>query len=102
MPQKSPFDIKLSTDERDVLRRRARTYSLRYFEVLRAKIILLAAEGRSNHEISTGLWVGREVVSLWRKRFYYERLRGLDERPRSGRPSVGSRQAHRARSKARP
>ena len=101
MPQKSPFDIKLSPDEHDVLRRRARKYTLRYFEVLRAKIILLAAEGRSNHEISASLWVGREVVSLWRKRFFYERLAGLEERPRSGRPPLSSPQSRRPRSTAR-
>ena len=53
---------------------------------LRALIVLAAAEGRSNDEIAAALSVGRDVVSLWRKRFFYERLAGLDERPRSGRP----------------
>ena len=91
MPKKSPFDIKLSSDELAVLRRRARRYTLPYFEVLRAKIILLAAEGRANHEIAASLWVGRDVVSLWRKRFFYERLSGLEQRPRSGRPRNASR-----------
>jgi hypothetical protein len=91
MPKKSPFDIQLTSDERAVLRRRARTYTLPYFVVLRAKIILLAAEGRSNHQISAALWVGREVVSLWRKRFFYGRLAGLEQRPRSGRPRNASR-----------
>jgi len=61
---------------------------LPYFEVLRAKVVLLAAEGRSNDEIAASLSVGRDVVSLWRKRFFYERLAGLEERPRSGRPRV--------------
>jgi len=49
-------------------------------------MILLAAEGRSNDEIAAALSIGRDVVSLWRKRFFYERLSGLEERPRSGRP----------------
>jgi transposase len=88
MPKRSAFEIELSPGERDVLRRRARKYTLRYFEVLRARIILLAAEGRSNQEISEALWVGRDVVSVWRKRFFYERLAGLEERPKSGRPRV--------------
>jgi transposase len=91
MPKKSPFNIELSSDELAVLRRRARKYTLPYFEVLRAKIILLAAEGRPNHEIAAALWVGRDVVSLWRKRFFYERLAGLEQRPRSGRPRHTSR-----------
>ncbi|MBK5298771.1 MAG: helix-turn-helix domain-containing protein, partial [Vicinamibacteria bacterium] len=49
-------------------------------------MILLAAEGRSNDEIAAALTVGRDVVSLWRKRFFSERLAGLEERPRPGRP----------------
>ena len=43
---------------------RARKYTLPYFEVLRAKMILLAAEGWGNDEIAAALSVGREVVSL--------------------------------------
>jgi transposase len=54
--------------------------------VLRARIVLAAAEGHGNDQIAAALSVGRDVVSLWRKRFFYERLAGLDERPRSGRP----------------
>jgi len=66
----------------------ARKYTLPYFSVLRAKMILLAAQGRSNDEIAASLSVGRDVVSLWRKRFFHERLAGLEERPRPGRPRV--------------
>ncbi|MGZ5563552.1 MAG: hypothetical protein ACXWEM_06945 [Halobacteriota archaeon] len=32
----------------------------------------------------------REVVSMWRKRFFEERLHGIEERPRSGRPRAFS------------
>jgi transposase len=88
MPRKSPYVITLSRQERDVLETRARKYTLPYFEVLRAKMILLAAEGWGNDEIAAALSVGRDVVSLWRKRFFHERLRGLEERPRPGRPPV--------------
>ena len=80
----SPFVIKLSPKEREILKARARKYTLPYFEVLRARMILLAAEGHTNDEIATALSVGRDVVSLWRKRFFHERVSGLDERP--GRP----------------
>jgi hypothetical protein len=86
MPRQSPYAITLSRDERTVLERRARKYTLPYFHVIRALIVLAAAEGRSNDEIAAMLSIGRDVVSLWRKRFFYERLPGLDERPRSGRP----------------
>ena len=88
MSRTSPFQIVLSKEEREVLEHRARKYTLPYFEVLRAKMILLAAEGRSNDEIGTSLDIGRDVVSLWRKRFFHERLPGLEERPRPGRPPV--------------
>ena len=86
MPRQSPYRIVLSPSEQEILERRARKYTLPYFEVLRAKMILLAAEGRPNDEIAAALSVGRDVVSLWRKRFFAQRLSGLAERPRPGRP----------------
>lgn len=86
MPRESQYAITLSRDERAILESRARKYTLPYFQVLRARIVLAAAEGRSNDEIAAALSIGRDVVSLWRKRFFYDRVPGLDERPRSGRP----------------
>ena len=86
MPRQSPYAITLSRDEREMLESRARKYTLPYFQVVRALIVLAAADDRANDEIAAALSVGRDVVSLWRKRFFYERLPGLDERPRSGRP----------------
>ena len=86
MPRDSPYVVTLSRHEREVLEGRARKYTLPYFQVVRAHMILLAAEGRSNDQIAAALSVGRDVVSLWRKRFFYERVAGLEERPRSGRP----------------
>jgi len=88
MPRKSPFRILLSPDERDELVRRATKYTLPYYHVLRAKMILLAAEGLGNDEIAARLDTRREVVSQWRKRFFEQRLPGLDEQPRPGRPRV--------------
>ncbi len=86
VPRKSPFVITLTDEEDRVLRQRARKYTLPYFQVLRAQMILLAAEGRPNDEIAARLNTRREVVSQWRKRFFYERLPGLEERSRPGRP----------------
>ena len=59
-----------------------------YFNVVRAKMILLAAEGLGNDEIAARLDVGRDVVSQWRRRFFEQRVLGLEERQRSGRPRV--------------
>lgn len=86
MPRSSPYRITLSTAEAEELSRRATKYTLPYFQVVRAKIVLLASQGLSNYEIAARLDTRREIVSMWRKRFFEERLPGLDERPRPGRP----------------
>lgn len=88
MPRHSPFRIILSVDEKQKLLSRARRYTLPYYQVQRAKMILLAAEGVENDEIARRLETRREVVWQWRKRFYEKRLAGLEERPRPGRPRV--------------
>jgi len=86
MPRRSPFSITLSAEERRVLIGRARKYTLPYFSVQRAKMILLAAKGLGNDEIAARLDVGRDVVSQWRRRFFERRVPGLEEGQRSGRP----------------
>jgi hypothetical protein len=90
MPRRSPYEISLSPAEECELRRRAAKYTLPYFQVVRAKMVLLAAQGLSNDEIAASLDTRREVVSLWRKRFFEKRLAGLEERPRPGRPRTFS------------
>jgi hypothetical protein len=88
MPRKSPYPIVLSPLEEEELRRRAGKYTLPYYVVQRARMILLAAQGWENKEIAAHLDTRREVVSMWRKRFFEERVAGLEERPRPGRPRV--------------
>jgi transposase len=88
MPRSSPYVIRLSPEERRVLEARARQYTLPYRDVVRAKIVLLAAQGLENQEIGERLDMPRPVVSKWRKRFYRERVQGLEERPRRGRPAA--------------
>jgi transposase len=53
-------------------------------------MILMAAKGLSNDEIARRLDTRRDVVSMWRKRFFVERLAGLEERARPGRPRTFS------------
>ncbi len=96
MPRSSPFTISLSSGERIKLQRVAARYTLPYFQVQRAKMILFAAEGLSNDEIAQRLSTRREVVSLWRKRFYAERLAGLEEHARPGRPRTFPPRARRS------
>src|ERR1700730_6638374 len=65
MPRHSPYRIVLSPREREALESRARQYTLPYFQVVRARMILLASEGRANDEISTiqgpGLWAAARL-----------------------------------------
>jgi hypothetical protein len=89
MPRVSPFRIELSPEEAAELNRRAVRYTLPYFEVIRAKMILMAAQGIGNDEIAARLDTRREIVSQWRKRFFKDRLAGLEERARPGRPRQG-------------
>ncbi len=90
MPRRSPYVIELSPEERGALERMAAKYSSPYREVMRAKIVLYAAEGLSNEDIASRLDLPRQVVSKWRKRFFEEGMPGLAERPRRGRPAVFS------------
>lgn len=90
MPRSSPYAITLTPKERRTLTARAHQYTLAYRDVVRAKIVLLAAEGFENKEIGERLDMPRPVVSKWRKRFFRERLAGLEDRSRRGRPSAFS------------
>jgi transposase len=83
---KSPFKIALSEEEEHELRSRAARYTTPHAEVLRAKVVLLAAAGTTNAEIARRLDCSLRTVSLWRKRFFEERPAGLEDRPRPGRP----------------
>jgi len=95
VPRHSPHVIELSKQERDELELRARKYTSPYRDVIRAKIILLAAEGLSNDIIASRLDTPRQIVSKWRQRFYRKRLPGLGEQPRGGRPALFSPQRRR-------
>ena len=86
MPRKSPYQIVLSENELTKLESVARNYTSSYCKVVRAKVVLLAAQGIGNDETGRRLDLPRQVVSKWRKRFFEERLEGLEDRPRRGRP----------------
>ena len=96
MPRQSPFSVVLSKDERQQLESIARQYTSPYCDVIRAKIILLAAEGLSNDVIAARLDTPRQIVSKWRKRFALARLPGLESEPRGGRPAHFSPQRRRS------
>jgi len=82
--------LHLTFDQRRELEARTRRYTLPYRDVMRAKLVLMAADGLDNDEIAARLDTRREIVSKWRKRFVEQGLPGLEERPRGGRPPVFS------------
>ena len=82
----SPFTIILTDAEQARLTRLACSARAEHRMVLRARIVLAAAQETSNAAIAveTGLHV--DTVRKWRRRFVQHRLAGLSDRRRSGRP----------------
>jgi hypothetical protein len=87
VPRNSPFTITLTPEERGALERVTAKYTSPYIDVVRAKIVLYAADQMTNKHIAERLDLPRQIVCKWRKRFFEKRLEGLAERPRRGRPS---------------
>ena len=85
MPRQSPFHIDLGTEDEAILEALARRYTSPYRDVIRAKIVLYAAQGLRD-EIAQRLDTPRQVVSKWRRRFFEQGMAGLEELPRQGRP----------------
>ena len=86
MSRRSPFEVCLSSEERAILKQRASSGTASHREVIRARIVLLAADGLENIEIARRVGVCVDVTSKWRKRFCQEGVEGLADRHRSGRP----------------
>jgi transposase len=82
----SPYLIILSTEEHAQLTVRANSARDAHRDVIRAHIILAAADGRSNAAIAGRLRLHVDTVRKWRRRFHQQRLAGLTDRPRTGRP----------------
>ena len=79
-------EIELSDDERQTLTKWSRGRSTPARLVLRAKIVLLAADGMLNKDIASELGTTRKTVGHWRKQFALARLAGIEkDAPRGGR-----------------
>ena len=80
--------VVLSAGERATLVARSRRVIGAHRDVLRARIVLAAADGQANAVIARWLDVCVDTVRKWRRRFCAQRLKGLEDRARSGRPRV--------------
>jgi len=69
--------IVLSAEEREELEKLARGRKVAVRVAERAKIVLLAAEGKQNQEIAKICGVTRRTVGVWRRRFAEKRVTGL-------------------------
>jgi transposase len=86
MPTPIATTIELTDDERARLETWTRRRTSAQGLAQRARIILAAADGRSNTEIAERVGVTRPTVTKWRNRFALQRLDGLTDEPRPGRP----------------
>ena len=80
--------ITLSDLDYQELLTRSKAHSLDHRLVIRAKIILFCAEGKSYKEIKDTLNVGKTAISKWKKRFIKHGIDGLNDSPRSGKPRL--------------
>jgi transposase len=78
--------IELTAEEEQKLRLIANRPKTSQRDALRARIVLRASEGAINSHIAKELGVTNPTVGKWRNRFAQERLEGLVDAPRTGKP----------------
>jgi transposase len=86
MPDPRAVVIELGVAEREQLESWSRRLTTAQALAQRSKIVLLVAEGLRIGEVAQRLGVHRNTVAKWRGRFAAERLDGLVDEPRPGRP----------------
>lgn len=81
-------EVRLKPKERAELEARCRAAATPQGEVKRARIVLLAAAGRSTRSIAREVGVQPRIVSTWRHRFADQGLEGLRDKPRPGKVPI--------------
>jgi transposase len=85
-PGRRKSELVLTGPERAQLTRWARRAKTAQFLALRARIVLRCAEGGTNKQVAAELGIAQATVNRWRARFAQDRLDGLTDEPRPGRP----------------
>jgi transposase len=88
MPIPVAMSVVLSDEEREQLQAWARRPKSAQALALRSRIVLACESDSSNTQIARDLGVTRGMVTKWRNRFAVDRLDGLLDEPRPGRPRV--------------
>lgn len=79
--------IELNPEEESRLRKLSVSNTASVRDARRAKIVLLAAQGKNNQEIAQALGIGRVQVGRWRERYAREGYAGIErDRPRGNPP----------------
>jgi transposase len=86
MPDPRALRVVLSGEEREQLEAWSRRRTSAQALAMRSRVVLAAAEGLKNTEIAERLSISRGMAATWRARFVSERLDGLVDEPRPGRP----------------
>ncbi|MGC2810434.1 MAG: helix-turn-helix domain-containing protein, partial [Bradyrhizobium sp.] len=81
-------EVDLSKSDRKVLEARCRSPVTMQRDLKRARIVLLAAAGRSTRSIAKEVGVQPRIVSLWRHRYADHGLEGLQDKPRPGKQPI--------------
>jgi transposase len=86
VPNPKAEPVVLTDDERSTLQAWARRRKTSQALAMRARIVLRCARGGTIGVVAGELGVSRDMVSKWRGRFLRDRLEGLTDEPRPGRP----------------
>src|SRR5256885_725377 len=81
-------EVRLKPKVRKVLEARCRAPTTPQRDVKRARIVLLAAKGRSTRSIAEEVGVQPPIVSNWRRRFAEHGLGGPNDHPRAGKERI--------------
>ena len=84
--------LAVTVSEAEALRALTRAGTTEQRMVMRARIVLLAAEGAANVRVAEELGVSIPTVLLWRRRFREQGLAGLADAPHPGRPRTYGRE----------